>query len=251
MVDLISIVKYCDERLRIREIKDFPGSFNGLQIDKVGKVSKIGASVDAGLIPFEKATENNIDFLVVHHGIFWSPPTPLTGVNFDKVKHCMDHDLAVYSAHLPLDCHDELGNNAVIAKKLNLKPCGTFLNFEDQDIGLLTLSQFSREELKSRLQNEFSQGIQSIEFGSSNPKKIAILSGSGQSAVDQILNSGCDTLITGELKQQHFNYAQENRLNLYACGHYATETFGVQALAEEIAQKFDLPYEFIRTECLL
>ena len=251
MVDLISIVKYCDERLRIGEIRDFPGSFNGLQIDKVGKVSKIGAAVDAGLIPFEKATENKIDFLVVHHGIFWSPLTPLTGVNFNKVKHCMDHDLAVYSAHLPLDCHDELGNNAVIAKRLNLKPCGSFLNFEGQDIGLLAQTQVSREELKSRLLNEFSQGIQSIEFGSSSPQKIAILSGSGQSAVDQIRNFGCDTLITGELKQQHFNYAQENRLNLYVCGHYATETFGVQALAKEIAQQFDLPYEFIKTECSL
>lgn len=251
MIDLLSIVKYCDERLRIREIKDFPGAFNGLQIDKVGKVSKVGAAVDAGFVPFEKATEKKIDFLVVHHGIFWSPPTPLTGVNFKKVKHCMDHDLAVYSAHLPLDCHDELGNNAIIAKRLNLKPCGGFLNFEGHDIGLLTQSQFSREELKSQLLNEFSQGIQSIEFGSANPQKIAILSGSGQSAVEQILNFGCDTLITGELKQQHFNYAQENGLNLYVCGHYATETFGVQALAEEIAQRFDLPYEFISTECSL
>ena len=84
MVDLISIVKYCDERLRIAEIKDFPGSFNGLQIDKVGKVSKIGAAVDAGLFPFQIATEKKIDFLIVHHGLFWSPPTPLTGASYAK-----------------------------------------------------------------------------------------------------------------------------------------------------------------------
>jgi putative NIF3 family GTP cyclohydrolase 1 type 2 len=90
-----------------------------------------------------------------------------------------------------------------------------------------------------------------MEFGSETPSTIAILTGSGQSAVDKILDAGADTLITGELKQQHFNLAQELKLNLYACGHYATETFGVDALAREVATKFDLPYEFIETECPL
>jgi putative NIF3 family GTP cyclohydrolase 1 type 2 len=94
-------------------------------------------------------------------------------------------------------------------------------------------------------------GITAIEFGSESPQKIALLTGSGQSAVDKILDAGTDTLITGELKQHHFNMAQELKLNLYACGHYATETFGVDALAQEVAKKFDLMYEFIFTECTL
>ena len=100
-------------------------------------------------------------------------------------------------------------------------------------------------------QNLFPKGFQSIEFGSNKPQRIAILTGSGQSAVDQILESGCDTLITGELKQQHYNYAQENRLNLYLCGHYATEVFGVNELGMELASHFDLPYEFLSTNCPL
>jgi len=83
------------------------------------------------------------------------------------------------------------------------------------------------------------------------PEKIAILTGSGQSAVDQILVCGADTLVTGELKQHHFNMAQELKLNLYACGHYATERFGVDALGREVSQKFGLPYEFIETNCPL
>jgi len=90
-----------------------------------------------------------------------------------------------------------------------------------------------------------------MEFGTEKPSTIAILTGSGQSAVDKILDAGTDTLITGELKQHHFNLAQELKLNLYACGHYATETFGVDALAQEVAEKFDLPYEFIPSECML
>jgi putative NIF3 family GTP cyclohydrolase 1 type 2 len=90
-----------------------------------------------------------------------------------------------------------------------------------------------------------------MKFGTDTPSKIAILTGSGQSAVDKILDAGTDTLITGELKQHHFNLAQELRLNLFACGHYATEIFGVNALAQEVSAKFDLPYEFIETQCPL
>ena len=90
-----------------------------------------------------------------------------------------------------------------------------------------------------------------MEFGSEKPDKIAILTGSGQSAVEKVQDSGSDTLVTGELKQHHFNIAQELGLNLYACGHYATETFGVQALGLEVAEKFKLAYEFIDTDCPL
>jgi dinuclear metal center YbgI/SA1388 family protein len=163
----------------------------------------------------------------------------------------LDNNLAVYGCHLPLDCHPEIGNNAILAQKLGLIPYGSFLPFEGTDIGLLAESSLKRTDLRNQLQDLFPMGITAIEFGSESPQKIALLTGSGQSAVDKILDAGTDTLITGELKQHHFNMAQELKLNLYACGHYATETFGVDALAQEVAEKFDLPYEFIPTECTL
>ena len=90
-----------------------------------------------------------------------------------------------------------------------------------------------------------------MEYGPSNPSKIAILTGSGQSAFEELEAIGADSFITGELKQHHFNLAQELNLNVYSCGHYATETFGVKALGEEVASNFDLPFEFIDTECPL
>ena len=251
MVSLSEITSYCKERIYLKDIKDFPGAFNGLQIENSGEVSKIGASVDAGYVPFMKATERDVDFLIVHHGIFWTPPTPLTQTHYQKIKHCMDHNLAVFGAHLPLDCHPEIGNNVLIADKLGLNKIDTFLPYEGQDIGLITDCNQTRDQLKSRLQKVFSRGIHCMEFGSQNPDKIAILSGSGQSAVDRLSSSGVDTLITGELKQNHFNYAQENKLNLFTCGHYATETFGVEALGAELAQEFNLPFEFISTDCPL
>ena len=163
----------------------------------------------------------------------------------------MDNDLAVYGSHLPLDCHPEIGNNAVIASKLGLEPVRGFLPFENINIGLIVKNRFSRSKLKNKLNNLFPAGFHSIEYGTEEPSKIAILSGSGQSAVEKLLDEEVDTLITGELKQQHFNYAQENKLNLYICGHYATETFGVDKLAQQVAKKFNLPYEFIDIPCPL
>jgi dinuclear metal center YbgI/SA1388 family protein len=251
MIRTEDIVNYCDQRTKISEIKDFPGSYNGLQLENSGEVLKIGAAVDAGLVPFQKAISTGIDFIITHHGLFWTPPIPLINSAYQKVKLCIDHNLAVYGSHLPLDCHPEIGNNAILAQKLQLEPIASFLPYEGVDIGLITKNTQSRKDLSNRLESLFPKGINSMEFGSDTPSKIAILTGSGQSAVDKILDAGADTLITGELKQHHFNLAQELKLNLYACGHYATETFGVDALAQEVSAKFDLPYEFIETECPL
>lgn len=251
MIRTEDIVNYCDQRTKISEIKDFPGSYNGLQLENSGEVLKIGAAVDAGLVPFQKAISTGIDFIITHHGLFWTPPIPLINSAYEKVKLCIDHNLAVYGSHLPLDCHPEIGNNAILAQKLQLEPIASFLPYEGVDIGLITKNTQSRKDLSNRLKSLFPKGINSMEFGTDTPSKIAILTGSGQSAVDKILDAGADTLITGELKQHHFNLAQELKLNLYACGHYATETFGVDALAQEVSAKFDLPYEFIETECPL
>ena len=249
MVTLTDIVEYCDARTNRFETPDFTGSFNGLQLENDGNITKIGAAVDAGLLPFQLATEKNIDFLIVHHGLFWTPPVPLTDSNYAKIKHCIQNNLAIYSSHLPLDNHPEIGNNKILADKLNLQASDTFLSYEGVDVGLIVKNKNNIKELKVSLDGLFPKGFHSLLFGSSKPDKIAVLTGSGQSAIKEILSLGIDTLITGELKQHHFNLAQEKRLNIFLCGHYATETFGVNELGKEISIEFDLPYEFIDLEC--
>ena len=251
MAGLQEIVDFCDERVRRSEIPDYPTAFNGLQVANRGEVAKIGAAVDAGLDPFEKAAAAGINFLIVHHGLFWDPPIPIVGHNLKKLRVLMDADCALYGSHLPLDCHPEIGNNAHLAKLLDLQPLETFLNFEGTDIGLITTPPGDREALAKTLQSLFPQTYCAIEYGSAQPERVAILTGSGVSAIDELIKHGVDTLITGELKQNHFNVAQEVGLNLYLCGHYATETFGVSLLAAEVAEKFNLPWEFVKTECPL
>jgi len=251
MPSLKEIVNYCDKRLSLSSIPDFQGAENGLQFENNGEVTKIGAAVDAGLVPFQKAADAGIDFLIVHHGMFWNPPYPITGKRYSKYKLCLESNLAIYGAHLPLDCHKEIGNNAVLAKKLKLKATEWFLEFEGNPIGLISEGSLERNELKNRLETLFPGGVTAIEKGSKNLEKIAILTGSGASAVSKLQDAGVDTLITGELKQNHFNEAEEAGLNLFACGHYATETFGVCTLAEEVADRFGLEWEFIATDCPL
>jgi len=120
MPNLSDLVSYCDRRTRRADFKDAPAAFNGLQVANSGRVTKIGAAVDAGVIPFRKAAAAGINFLIVHHGMYWDMPRPLTGPVYDRVATLIRADCALYSSHLPLDAHPELGNNALLARQVGL-----------------------------------------------------------------------------------------------------------------------------------
>jgi dinuclear metal center YbgI/SA1388 family protein len=246
MPKLADLVAYCDRRTRRAAFVDFPGAGNGLQVANNGRVTRIGAAVDAGLTPFEQAAAAGVDFLIVHHGLFWTPPRPITGPTHRKLATLLRANCALYSSHLPLDAHPRIGNNALFARQLGLRPARTFLVHEGEAIGLIARAAPPRAALRCRLEGLYARVV-AIEFGSTRPRAIAFCSGSGNSAVPALAPAGVDTLVTGELREEWFNYAQEHRLNLYLCGHYATEVHGVRALAAELAKKFRLPWEFIAT----
>jgi dinuclear metal center YbgI/SA1388 family protein len=247
MASLDDLVRYCDQRTRRAAFKDAPGAYNGLQIANNGTISKIGAAVDAGLIPFQRAVAAEVDFLIVHHGIYWDMPRPLVGPAFAKVATLMHGNCALYSNHLPLDGHPEIGNNALLAKQLGLKPTKPFLVRDGEAIGCIAETRLERATLRAKLEKLYGRVI-AIEFGQSKLRGVAFCSGSGNSAVPELTAAGVDTLVTGELREEWFNRAQEDNLNLYLCGHYATEVHAVKALAEELAKKFKLPWTFIATE---
>jgi len=247
MASLSQLVEYCDKRTRRPSFKDFPGAHNGLQVANDGRVTRIGAAVDAGKVPFERALERGVDFLIVHHGLFWGGVQPLVGPVYDRYSALVRGNCAVYSSHLPLDAHEEVGNNVIIARQLGLKPRRQFLPHENELIGWIAPNKFKRSQLIARLEELYPRVI-AIECGSATPKHVAFCSGSGNGSVPHLLAAGVDTLITGELREEWYNYAEEHRLNLLCCGHYATEVHGVKALAAELAKKFRLPWEFIETE---
>jgi dinuclear metal center YbgI/SA1388 family protein len=247
MPTLSDLVSYCDRRTRRAAFKDAPGAFNGLQVANSGRVTKIGAAVDAGLVPFQRAVAAGVDFLIVHHGMYWDMPRPLTGPVYERVAALVRGNCALYSNHLPLDGHPQLGNNALLARQLGLRPSRPFLVRDGEAIGCIARARLTRSALRRKLEALYPRVI-AIECGTTAPKAVAFCSGAGNSAMPELSPAGVDTLVTGELREEWFNTAQEQRLNLYLCGHYATEVHAVQALAAELAKKFKLPWEFIRTD---
>lgn len=244
---LEDIVAYCDARTRRTAYQDAPGAMNGLQLAKDGPVTRIGAAVDAGLAPFRSAVSEGVDFLIVHHGLFWDQPKPWVGPAYQRLAALVRADCALYSCHLPLDGHPEIGNNALLAAQLNLLAHRPFLVRQGEPIGWIASRSGHRDALRLQLAAHYPRMI-SLEYGSAEPREVAFCSGSGNSALPELRAAGVDTLVTGELREEWFNFIQEQKLNVYLCGHYATEVHGVRALAAELADKFGLPWSFIATE---
>src|ERR1043165_5250281 len=132
---LADIVKYCDLLLRMNQIKDYDGAVNGLQVENRGAVTRIAAAVDASLATVKMAVVARADLLIVHHGLFWSPSHPWTGKRYELVRRLLEHNVAVYSSHLPLDAHPKLGNNAQLCAALGLRKLRPFFFSQGQCIG--------------------------------------------------------------------------------------------------------------------
>ncbi|EEF60315.1 Nif3-like dinuclear metal center hexameric protein [Pedosphaera parvula] len=242
---LSAIVEYCERTLRTDEIKDYDGAVNGLQVENDGKVTRVAATVDASLATIKLAIAAQADLLIVHHGLFWAPTHPWTGKRREMLRLLMDNNLAIYSSHLPLDFHPQLGNNAQLCKALGFKKLTPFLMQKGQCSGLETTQKISRADLVKRLQAVVGGKVTVLPGGPAVCKKIGVVTGGAGSYLKQAAAEGVDTFITGE--GQHWTYAlaEEEGINVLYGGHYATETFGVKALAAELSKKFSVPWVFL------
>jgi dinuclear metal center YbgI/SA1388 family protein len=245
MLSLPELVRYIDDYLRIREIEDWPNAVNGLQIENSGRVTKIGAAVDVSTRVLADAAEKNIDFLIVHHGLFWPGLRPVTGALRRQLKLALENDIALYSAHLPLDIHPKVGNNAQLARLLGLKLTQPFLEEKGQLVGLKARASLPREELARRLRKAVGGPIKTFNFGLKKTNTIGIITGGAGSEIDKVAREKIDTLITGEAPHWAAVAAEELGMNLLLGGHYATETFGVKALAAHLSKRWNIPYAFI------
>jgi len=244
-VPLKKIVAHCDRLLRTAAIGDYDGAVNGLQVENSGSVTRIAAAVDASLATVKLAIAAKADLLIVHHGLFWSPLQPWTGKKFELIKLLIENNLAVYSSHLPLDAHPKLGNNAQLAAALGLKNLQPFFVSHGQAIGLKTVAKISRAELAKRIAHATGVPPKIIPGGKEICQRIGIVTGGAGGELKLAANEGVDTFITGEGPHWTYALAEELGLNVFYAGHYATETFGVKALTEELAKKFKVPWKFL------
>ncbi|MEM7144456.1 MAG: Nif3-like dinuclear metal center hexameric protein [Verrucomicrobiota bacterium] len=238
---------YLGEYLRVGEVPDYPNAHNGLQLaNGDGEVKKVGAAVDACLPVVREAVDQGIDFLMVHHGMFWSGVQRIEGAVYERVKAAMDGEMAIYSSHLPLDVHGEVGNNAILCGKLGIGETEPFLEWKGIHLGLRSEVEMGREELRARLSEALDGGkVHVCPGGPETVRRVGVVTGGAGGEVAQAAAEGVDTLVTGEGPHWSYTAAEELGVNVLYGGHYATETFGVKALAAHVAEREGVAWEFV------
>ena len=245
MASLSDMVSYTDRFLRIREAGDWDNALNGLQIENSWRVTRIGAAVDVSTRVLREAAKRNVDLLIVHHGLFWRGLQPIRGALRRQLRLAFENDIALYSAHLPLDIHPRVGNNAQLSAALGLKAPQPFLEEKGQLVGLKLRGSTSRSELVRKLQKALNGSVKVFDFGPRKVRAIGIVTGAAGSEIYRAAEENIDTFITGEAPHWAAVAAEELRINLLLGGHYATEVFGVKALAAHLSKRFRVPWEFI------
>src|SRR5215475_11875696 len=244
-VQLATIVSYCERLLRTSQLQDFEGACNGLQVENRGSVSKIAAAVDASLATVGLAIRAKADLLIVHHGLFWGPSHPWTGKRYRLLRDLLDHNIAVYSSHLPLDAHPKLGNNIRLCAALSLKRLKPFFFDHGGYLGFSSKTRIARKELVKRLAQATGCVPLLIPGGPHICRNIGVVTGGAGAELRKAAQEGVDTFITGEGPHCTYALAEEYEINVLYGGHYATETFGVKALAEYLSKRFGLPWIFL------
>ena len=246
MTPLNDIVSLLDTTLRIAEIHDAPVALNGLQVENNGRITKVALAVDGSQRTIDDAIAAGADLLILHHGIFWSGLRPLTGWWKAKVETAFQANLAIYAAHLPLDLHPELGNNAGIARGLGLTDITPEIDYHGTTIGLAGTYRGTVGELRNAYAALTGAEVTGIVHNPAAPAgRIVVCSGGAGEEIYQVQEKGYTTYLTGEENHWVSNAARDMGINMLFAGHYATETFGVKSLGTLLQERFGLPTVFI------
>jgi dinuclear metal center YbgI/SA1388 family protein len=251
MTRIHEITGFMDELLETKTTPDYPTALNGLQLENRSEISGITAAVDFSTRAIEGAIAARANLLVVHHGMFWDTPSPISGSSYRRLRLLIENDIAVYSSHLPLDRHPTLGNNVLLAKQLGLEPNAVFAEFQGIFIGVCGQSEINTATLVERARDfakNHGTAVRTTPLGKNRKtKRWAICTGAGAAAdtLKEARDMEIDTLIVGEGPHWTAVYGEENELAIIYAGHYATETLGVRALAEHLADRYSISSSFV------
>ena len=241
MAALDAIVAYCDQRLDAASFDDYCP--NGLQVEGRGEVRRIVSGVTACAALLDVAADTGADLVLVHHGYFWrGEAAPLVGIKGRRVQRLMTAGMSLLAYHLPLDAHPELGNNRQLGDRLGFaesRPLG------DLVWGAEPADPPTAAALAARV--EGSLGRRPLVVGAQDRplRRIGWCTGAAQGMIEQAAALGCDAFLSGEISEQTVHQARELGLVYIAAGHHATERYGVQALGDELASRFDLEHRFV------
>jgi dinuclear metal center YbgI/SA1388 family protein len=250
-VALPAVVAHLDALLRTAEIPDYGGAVNGLQLANRGAVELVSVAVDLSLATVEAAARAGASLLIVHHGMFWAGAQPITGVAYARLRTLLEHDVAVYASHLPLDAHPTIGNNVLLAAELGLTPSAGFARYKTVDVGVSGEADVDTAELVMRARTFAARHGGTVRHTPMAPgrrtRRWALCTGAGAStdSLREAAQLGADTLIVGEGPHHTAVDAAERDIVVIYAGHYATETLGVQAVGAELERQFGLPWSFV------
>ncbi len=239
------IVNYLNTFLQIDKIKD--SSCNGLQVEGVKNVGRVGLAVDACMAAYKKAAAKRCQMLVVHHGIIWNGLTSIRSAVREQVRFLLDHGINLYAAHLPLDMHPDVGNNAMLARALGLSSVKPFGEYKGNLIGCQGVlpSPMTVGDVGRACRKVVGGTFTMLPFGKRKCRAVAIVSGGGSDAIPEAIDKGIDCFVTGEPAHSNHHAALESRLNVLYLGHYHSETLGVKALGATLKGKFGVETVFI------
>ena len=239
------LVSYLNDYLSIKDIPD--SSLNGLQVQGGTRVSKLAFAVDASVQTIRTAARFKADMLIVHHGLFWGAHEQIVGVMHKRIASLIKADMSLYAIHLPLDCHQEIGNNVQLAKLLGMEVTGRFADYHGVIIGTLARTEkpLRRDRLMDNIKKTLGAKVDLLPFGPGTVRRLGIISGDAATFAEDAKRSGCDTLLTGETSHTAYHMAKEAGINLICGGHYATETVGLRALDEHLRDIFSISSKFI------
>lgn len=222
---------------------------NGLQVQGSESINKVITGVTATQALIDTAIKEGADTLLVHHGYFWkNEPYQITGMKHKRIKALLDHNINLFAYHLPLDIHPELGNNAQLAKLLNIEVTGPLELGNPTSVSMQgKLAQvISGEVFAEQISQTLARQCLHIAPPSNKPiKTVAWCTGGGQGYIELAAQQGIDAFITGEASEQTTHIAHEMDIHFFAAGHHATERYGAKALAEHLKTELSLDAEFI------
>jgi dinuclear metal center YbgI/SA1388 family protein len=243
---LNDLCTYLDDYLRLAEVPDYAGALNGLQVDRTAlEVRKIAVAVDAVQATIDAAVGEGGNLLLVHHRPFWDGNQPVTGRRYRRLRTLLAADMAVYGAHLPLDVHPDVGNNVVLARELGISVQGRFGDYKGHPLGVWGDLEIRREALAARLDEVLGGRVHVVPGGPERIRRVGVITGGAGEMLHAARAAGLDAFVTGEGAHHHYFDAEEGGVNLYLGGHYATEVWGVRALAEHLEARFGLEWTFI------
>jgi dinuclear metal center YbgI/SA1388 family protein len=240
------IIAFLDELLDAQSFDDYGP--NGLQVTGSDEVEHVVTGVSAHRELFERAAAEGGDLVLCHHGILWgADPTAIDARQKGRLRALFDADLSLAAYHLPLDAHAEVGNNALICEALELRRAEPFAAVRGRSTGFVgeAADPIALEALAERCCSAFGRDPLVFEGDGRPIRRVGIVSGGGGGALLEAGRLGLDALVTGEPEEPAMADARETGVGFLACGHYATETFGVRRLGDLLTERFSVRHTFV------